>query len=701
MNTADPSNTADLLFEIAVEELPAGSLLSMAGHLAEHLQKELAGAGFVAAGGQVKQFATPRRLAVLVSDVKGRQEDQAVEKRGPAVAAAFDDDGNPTKAVQGFARSCGVEPSELERIETPKGEWLIFRSMAEGQSLAAFLAPVLNNIIKQMPSPRRMRWSDGEVEFLRPVRGATLLHGSNVFSLEVLGTTTGNTVAGHRFHAPGPFTLNQASEYEDVLSQKGRVIADFDSRRQRVVEMVEQCAASAGASVVMDPALVDEVTALVEWPVAVSGAYDEHFLELPKEALIQTMEENQKYFALVDKTGKLKPGFITVSNIESSNSETVVSGNERVIRPRFADTLFFWEKDSAQKLASRTEMLEKVLFQEKLGSLLDKTIRLESISEYIAGQFGADPVQAKRAAHLSKCDLVTDTVGELAKMQGIAGCYMAATDGEPKEVCTALREQYYPIKAGGALPETTLGRVLAIADKTDTLVGIFGIGEKPSGAKDPFALRRSAIGLLRMLVESEQSLDLQALFAHAASTFGSRLNADNDSSETVTFVMERLRSYYQERGEPHDVIDAVMAKGVTDPWDFHRRVQAIGSFRKTDAAESLAAANKRIQNILKKVEGTVPDALADDQLTEAAEKTLAANLRDVTAELVPKFEQGDYMNAMASTAKLRDSVDDFFDSVMVMVDDEKLRNNRLALLKQVGELCSRTADLSRLQPDAG
>ncbi len=701
MNTADQSNTSDLLFEIAVEELPAGSLLSMAGHLAEQLHKALADAGFAAVGGPVKQYATPRRLAVLIGNVKARQEDQAVEKRGPAVAAAFDADGNPTKAVQGFARSCGVDVSELERIETPKGEWLIFRSMAEGQSLAAFLDSILGGIIKQIPSPRRMRWSDGEVEFLRPVTGTALLHGSEVLSLEVLGTTTGNAISGHRFHAPGPFTLNQASEYESVLLQQGHVVADFDKRRQRIVESVEQCAASANASVVMDAALVDEVTALVEWPVAVSGTYDEHFLELPKEALIQTMEENQKYFALVDGAGNLKPGFVTVSNIDSSNVETVVSGNERVIRPRFADTLFFWEKDSAQKLASRTEMLEKVLFQEKLGSLLDKTTRLESISEYIAGQFGADTALAKRAAHLSKCDLVTDTVGELAKMQGIAGDYMAAADGEPKEVCTALREQYYPIKAGGDLPETTTGRVLAIADKTDTLVGIFGIGEKPSGAKDPFALRRSAIGLLRMLIESEQSLDLQPLFAHAAKTFGSRLNADHDSSETTAFVMERLRSYYQDRGEPHDVIDAVMAKGVTDPWDFHRRVQAIGSFRKTEAAESLSAANKRIQNILKKIDGVVPDTLADEQLTEAAEKILAANLRDVTAELVPKFEQGDYMNAMASTAKLRDSVDDFFDSVMVMVDDEKLRNNRLALLKQVGELCSQTADLSRLQPDAG
>ena len=404
-------NTADLLLEIAVEELPAHSLLPMVGHLAEQLHKELAEAGFAAPDATVKQFATPRRLGVLVSAVKGRQEDQAVEKRGPAVAAAFDDDGNPTKALQGFARGCGVEPSELERIETDKGEWLIFRTVAEGQQLADFLDGVLNTIVRQMPSPRRMRWSDGDIEFLRPVLATTLMHGADVLPLTVLGTTASNTVAGHRFHAPGPFTLNQASDYEDVLLQQGKVVASFQARRERVVEMVEKCAAAEGASVVMDPGLVDEVTALVEWPVAVSGVYEKHFLELPKEALIQTMEENQKYFALVDSDGKLRPGFITVSNIDSSRMETVSSGNERVIRPRFADTLFFWEKDGAQTLASRVESLEKVLFQEKLGSLLDKTVRLESISEYMAGEFGADSVLAARAARLSKCDLVTDTVG--------------------------------------------------------------------------------------------------------------------------------------------------------------------------------------------------------------------------------------------------------------------------------------------------
>lgn len=691
-------NTADLLFEIAVEELPATSLQPMVGHLAEHLHKELVAGGFATANSAVKQFATPRRLAVIVADVVARQQQQAVEKRGPAVAAAYDADGNPTKALQGFARSCGVEPAELERIETEKGEWLVFRTVAEGQTLAAFLEPTLTSIVRQMPSPRRMRWSDGDTEFLRPVRAINLLHGGDVLPLQLLGVTAGNSIAGHRFHAPGPFELNTASDYEEVLL-KGYVIADFAARRQRVVELVEACAQKAGATVVMDPALVDEVTALVEWPVAVSGAFDKHFLDLPKEALIQTMEVNQKYFALVDSAGNLQPGFVTVSNIESTHVDTVSSGNERVIRPRFADTLFFWEKDAATGLHTRVEALEKVLFQEKLGSLRDKTNRLESLSEYMAGEFSTDASHAIRAAHLSKCDLVTDTVGELPKMQGIAGDYMAAANGEPEEVCQALREQYYPIKAGGALPQTPLGRILAIADKTDTLVGIFGIGEKPSGAKDPFALRRSAVGLLRILIESEQSLDLQPLFAHSAASFGNRLNADHDSAETVAFVMERLRSYYQERGEPHDVIDAVMAKRITDPLDFHRRVLAIGSFRKTEAAESLAAANKRIQNILKKIDGAVPDILVDEHLTEPAEKTLAVNLREVTAELTPKFEQGDYMNAMRSTAKLRDSVDAFFDNVMVMVDDEELRSNRLALLKQVGELCSRTADLSRLQPE--
>jgi len=693
-------NSNDLLFEIGVEELPATSVQPMAAHLAEHLVKVLEEGGFVPAKTECNQYATPRRLAVLLPDVLERQEDQAVEKRGPAVAAAFDDEGNPTKALQGFARSCGVEANELERIETDKGEWLVFRSVASGQTLAEFLQESLPAIIKQLPSPRRMRWSDGDTEFLRPVRSIALIHGSAVLPLELLGQTSGNQIAGHRFHAPGPHQLKQASDYESLLQNQAHVVASFDQRRQMVIEQVEACAKKAGSQVVMDPALVDEVTALVEWPVAISGSFDEHFLSLPKEALIQTMEENQKYFALLDADGNLKPGFVTVSNIESNNFATVITGNERVIRPRFEDTLFFWEKDSRESLESRLPLLEKVLFQEKLGSVLDKTKRLESLCSYMAKALNADEVQAKRAATLSKCDLVTDTVGELAKMQGIAGQYLAAGDGEPAEVCLALREQYYPLKAGGSLPQTVFGQLLSLAEKTDTLVGIFGIGQKPSGAKDPFALRRSAVGLLRILIEGDLSLDIRELFTHSAKTFGDKLDSKHDLDETVGFVMERLRSYYQDRGESHDVVDAVMAKGVTDPLDFDRRVQAIRDFRQTDAAESLSAANKRIQNILKKADVAVPDSLREDRLAEPAEKNLAANLQDVRGELVPKFEQGNYIDAMRSTAKLRESVDEFFDSVMVMVDDKELQSNRLALLKQVGELCSRTADLSRLQPDA-
>lgn len=697
-------NTNDLLFEIGVEELPAGSVQPMAAHLAGQLTKSLQEGGFINAGAQCRQFATPRRLAVLVADVAERQEDQSVEKRGPAVASAFDAEGKPTKALQGFAKSCGVSPDELERVATDKGEWLVFRTVASGQTLAEFLQEALPAIIKQMPSPRRMRWSDGDAEFIRPVRSIVVLHGTSVLPLELLGQSAGNEITGHRFHAPGPHIIKQAAEYESLLKNDAHVVASFDERRRMVAEQVEACAKKAGAQVVMDAALVDEVTALVEWPVAISGSFDDHFLSLPKEALIQTMEENQKYFALIDGDGNLKPGFVTVSNIDSKNFETVVTGNERVIRPRFEDTLFFWEKDSREPLEARLPMLEKVLFQEKLGSVLDKTRRLQSLSKYMAHELNADEQQAERAAMLSKCDLVTDTVGELAKMQGIAGQYLAAADGEPAEVCLALREQYYPLKAGGSLPQTPLGQVLALAEKTDTLVGIFGIGQKPSGAKDPFALRRSAVGLLRILIECELSLDVRKLFAHSATTFGDKLESGNEGEQalddTVNFVMERLRSYYQDRGESHDVVDAVMAKGITDPLDFDRRVQAIRDFRETDAAESLSAANKRIQNILKKAEVDVPDSLREDRLAEPAEKNLAANLEDVRGELVPKFEQGNYIDAMRSTAKLRESVDEFFDSVMVMVDDKDLQTNRLALLKQVGELCSRTADLSRLQPDA-
>ena len=693
-------NHSDLLIEIGIEELPAASVLPMADSLGSSLASSLADAGFSAAADKTppRVFATPRRLAVLVTDVVAQQQDQAVERKGPSVAAAYDDKGEPTKALQGFARSCGVEPSELEKVSTDKGDWLIFKSTAIGLTLAAFLSEHLPQILKQLPSPRRMRWSDGDIEFLRPLRWLTALHGNEHVPLQVLGLDSVAHTYGHRFHAPGELALTSASSYQQQLQNDGYVMADYQERRKKVIAEVEQSAKLAGAGVVMDTALVDEVTSLVEWPVAIAGRFDERFLSLPKEALIQTMEENQRYFALLEKDGSLNPGFITVANIESSNVDSVKEGNERVIRPRFADTLFFWEKDRELSLEARLPQLEKVLFQKELGTLYDKTERLQSIASFLADRLQGDKQASERAAKLAKCDLVTETVGELAKMQGIAGSYLAHADGESDAVATALREQYLPLKSGGQLPQTMVGQVLSLADKTDLLVGIFGIGQKPSGAKDPFGLRRAAVGLLRILVEGNHSVDLAELFNHAAVAYGDKLEKSFKVDELIEFVMERLRSYYLDRGERYDVIDAVAAKGLTDMRDFNRRVTAIAGFRESEAADSLAAASKRINNILKKAKGAAATSVSGEHLVEPAEKHLAESLQSIASELEPQFKQGDYVEAMRSTAKLRESVDDFFDNVMVMVDDETLKANRLALLTQVAELCSRTADLSQLQP---
>ena len=692
-------NHQDLLVEIGVEELPASASQPMSQALAAGLEKALQNGEFLSETSGVEVYSTPRRIAVLLAGVASAQADRAVERKGPSVATGFDQQGEPTKALAGFARSCGVDVDTLERVETDKGEWFVFRSMSKGLPLADFLSAELPAVIKQIPSPRRMRWSDGETEFLRPVRWLTVLHGDEHINLELLGCTSGRVTYGHRFHYPDAIDPGSAANYASVLSTNGHVMPDFDSRRMHIAEEVEQCAQSVGARVDINDELLDEVTALVEWPVAIAGSFDPEFLSLPKEALVQTMAENQRYFALYHEDGGLYPGFITVANLISSNQGTIREGNERVIRPRFADTLFFWQKDREQKLEQRLESLEKVLFQKDLGSLRDRTRRLKQIAQWLALELDVDSGAAARAAELSKCDLVTDTVGELAKMQGIAGSYLAESDGENAQVCSAIREQYLPLKSGGDLPATPIGQVLSIADKADILVGIFGIGQKPSGAKDPFALRRAAVGMLRILIEGNLPLNIEALFQQTARIYGGDIEKNFDSAELLEFVQERLRNYYLERGERHDVIDAVAAKGITDPYDFNRRVTAIAGFRRSDAAESLAAANKRINNILKKAGSDFSVPVRDEYLIEPAEKTLAGQLAQIEAELSPQFEQGNYGEAMQSTAKLRESVDDFFDHVMVMDEDENLRSNRLALLNRVAGLCSRTADLSKLQPE--
>ena len=695
---------ADLLIELGCEDLPAGSVVPLAEHLYKGVFNALRKAELLDTAVQEAMFegavfATPRRIATLRGNVSERQPDREVERKGPAVAAAYDADGQPTKALQGFLRSANANVDELSTLETPKGAWVVLRQRQAGLTLADVLAEALPEIVRTMPMPRRMRWGAGEHEFLRPVVWLLALHGSETLPLELFGLEAGNVTHGHRFHAPGPIRIESPAGYEEAL-MKAKVFADPVERRERIVDDVRRAAEAAGGTVTRDDAqkndpLFDEVTALVEWPVALAGRFDEAFLEIPDEALIQTMEENQRYFALRDGNGALMNAFVTVANIESTNPATVVDGNERVIRPRFADTMFFWEQDKRRTLAEMRPALDRVLFQEKLGSVGDKVARLEALVGEIAPVTGADADEARLAASLCKSDLVSAIVEELPKMQGIAGRHYAAREGHPDAVAAAMEEHYFPKQAGGALPSGNVARTLALADKADTLVGIHGQGLVPSGAKDPFALRRASLGIVRILREGGLDMDVAELVAAAVKGYAGRVDGI-DEGAIVGYVVERLRGHLVERGASADAVDAVLAKGLSHPLDIDARLDAIERFRTTDAATSLAAASKRIANILRKAGTTVSDALDPDALVEPAERALADALEAARPDIEARFAARDYAGAMAATATLREPIDAFFDAVMVMDEDPRLRDNRLALLARVMRLCGFTAELSRL-----
>jgi len=684
---------ADLLIEFGCEDLPAGAIVPMANHFATHLHSVLSNADL--AGDKPKTFATPRRIAALWPGVGERQPDQAVERRGPAVKAAYKD-GEPTKALTGFLKSAGATLDDVSTIDTPKGAWVVVKQTQTGQSLADIVAGALPELIKNFPVPRRMRWADQSHEFLRPVNWLLAVHGDKVLPVTALGLTAGNVTYGHRFHAPDAITISSPARYITQL-EEAYVVADFAERRGRIVEQVRREASALDGSAVMDEELVDEVTALVEWPVALAGRFDAEFLDIPKEALIQTMQENQRYFALLDTQGQLMPAFITVANIESSNPQTVIDGNERVIRPRFADTMFFWNQDKAKALQELSPELDAVLFQKQLGSVGDKVRRLKHLVRWVAPALGANADECVTAAGLCKCDLTSEIVKELPKMQGIAGRYYAARDGHNTAIASTMEEHYFPKQAGGTLPGNVTAQVVALADKTDTLVGIYGLGLKPTGAKDPFGLRRAALGLVRILIEGKQNIELDRLFDESAKTFGDKL-PDVDGGEIMHYVMERLRSYALEQGYHSDVVDAVLAKQLVNPLDIAARFDAITEFRESPAAVSLSAASKRIGNILKKAGDTVPDSIDTALFVEPEERALHDALQAARPTIEAQFEARNYAHAMTDTASLREPVDRFFDGVMVMADDAGLRNNRLALLQQVKALCSYTAELSRLQP---
>ncbi|MDM7322473.1 MAG: glycine--tRNA ligase subunit beta [Gammaproteobacteria bacterium] len=687
-------STRDLLIEVGTEELPPKALMTLANALADGMVRRLYDAGLAPQGHTV--YATPRRLAVLVQGVAERQPDREVERRGPAVNAAFDDEGRPSKALEGFARSCGVSVDQLEERITDKGAWMIYRAMQPGQPAQTLIPDMLRAALDELPIPKRMRWGAGEATFVRPVHWIVLLFGKDVIDAEILGVRTGHTTRGHRFHHPAPLPIPAPSDYAALLEGVGHVIADFQARRAMIRAQIEAAACELGGRAVLDDDLLDEVTALTEWPRVVTGNFEPRFLEVPKEALISTMQGHQRYFPLLDEAGELLPHFITVVNIDSRNPAAVREGNERVIRPRFSDAEFFWREDRKQPLSAHLESLKTVVFQQRLGTLYDKTERVMRLARHIAGLIGADMERAARAALLAKCDLMTGMVGEFPELQGVMGRYLARHDGEHAEVAQALDEVYMPRRAGDALPETRVGQALALAERLDTLVGIFAIGQGPTGAKDPFALRRAALGVLRILIERELDLDLHALLAFTAEGLQSRVDAKSVVETVFDFMLERMRAYAQDRGIRVDVFEAVLATRPLRPLDFERRAQAVNDFLALPQAESLSAANKRIANILKKVEGELPSRIDTALLDDPAERKLAQRVQQLEGELAPLFAAGDYTAALGRLAHLREAVDAFFDGVMVMTEDTALRANRLALLNRLRALFLRVADISVL-----
>lgn len=689
------SNKNDLLVEIGTEELPPVTLgkLSHAFYNGVKEGLEKADLSFSA----IKKFAAPRRLALLISDLDVAQQDKEVERRGPAIAASFDEDGCPSKAAEGFARSCGVKVEDLEKLETDKGAWLNFKSVQKGQQTAALIPAIIQTALDKLPIAKRMRWADLDAQFVRPVQWLVLLFGNDVIDAEILSVKSGRETRGHRFHHPDTITIPSPSEYEMLLETHGKVIADFDRRKEAVRGQVDEIALSKKGKAIIDEELLDEVSAMVEWPVAVMGNFEERFLDVPQETLILTMKTNQKYFYVVDDKGALLPHFITVSNIESKDVSRVQEGNERVIRPRFADAEFFWNQDRKSKLADRTEQLGTVVFQKKLGTLLDKIRRVEKISAAIADQLKGDKKLASRAAQLCKCDLMTEMVGEFASLQGIMGRYYAIHDGENAEVAQALEDYYKPKFSGDSLPQSITSQSLAIADRLDTLLGIFAIGQIPTGDKDPFALRRAALGVLRIIIENKLDLDLSGLIDIAAKQHDKSIKPGNAKEPVLDFILDRLHAYYIDQGIRPDVLDAVLSTKPTKPLDIDNRLQAVANFRQLAEAESLAAANKRIGNILKKIDGKLPVKINEKLLQETAENNLYSTLNKLDDKVQSLIDQAKYQDALTELSTLRKDVDQFFDDVMVMADDDKLKNNRIALLNKLHGLFLQIADISKLQ----
>ena len=686
--------TQNFLVEIGTEELPPKALKTLATSFADNVEVELNQAGL--SFDKIEWFASPRRLAVKVLNLATQQPSKEIEKRGPAVSAAFDAEGNPTKAAEGWARGCGITVEQAERIATDKGEWLVHRAKIKGQPTKNLLNDIVANALAKLPIPKPMRWADKTVQFIRPVHTVTMLLGDELIEGEILGVASARTIRGHRFLGEKEFEIQHADQYPQLLREKGSVVADFNERKAEILAKSQAKATALGGVADIEESLLEEVTSLVEYPNVLAAKFEERFLAVPAEALVYTMKGDQKYFPIYDKDGKLLPHFIFVSNINPEDPTAIIEGNEKVVRPRLTDAEFFFKTDLKQKLVDRLPRLETVLFQQQLGTLKDKTDRIEQLAGEIAKQIGADEAKAKRAGLLSKCDLMTNMVFEFTDTQGVMGMHYARHDGEDEEVAVALNEQYMPRFAGDELPKSLVASAVALADKFDTLTGIFGIGQAPKGSADPFALRRAALGALRIIVEKNLPLDLEDLVKKSAALFGDKLTNQNVVADVVDFMLGRFRAWYQDEGIAVDVIQAVLARRPTRPADFDARVRAVSHFRTLDSAEALAAANKRVSNILAKADA----AIGEINLTacvEPAEKALAEAVLALRTEVQPLIAQGDYTAVLDKLANLRAPVDRFFDNVMVNAEDPALRQNRLAILNTLQSLFLQVADISVLQ----
>ena len=687
-------NTDILLIELGTEELPPKSLQTLATTFHQQIVEQLNKADLSFESS--KWFASPRRLAVQVTGLVSAQQDKEIEKRGPAVNVAFDDEGTPSKAAQGWARSNGITVEQAERLVTEKGEWLLHKAIQKGQSISELIPEMVNNAVAKLPIPKPMRWGSSRTQFIRPVHTLTMMYGADILAGECLGVTSNNQLQGHRFHHHGLMTLNHASEYEVALKE-AFVIADYQARKQLITEQIAEQAQKINAKVLMDEALLEEVVSLVEWPQALVGSFDESFLAVPAEPLIYSMKDHQKYFPLEDENGKLLNKFVFITNIESKEPTQVIFGNEKVIRPRLADAEFFFKTDKKTPLADRLTSLESVLFQKQLGTLKDKSERIANLSRFVAAKLGEDQDKAHRAGLLCKTDLMSDMVLEFPQVQGTMGKYYAQHDGEDADVAQALEDQYRPRFSGDKLPKANIGCAVAIADKIDTLVGIFGINQPPKGDKDPFALRRAAIGLIRIIIEKQLNLDLAELIAQSINDYADKLTNNETASQVLEFVLGRYKAHYQELNVSVDVIQAVLANAPSAPLDFDKRVAAVSHFKQLEAAQTLAAANKRVGNILAKFEGQLNDSFDLSLASEEQENALATEFARVEESLEPLMVGKDYQQALTELATLKQPIDDFFENVMVMADDEAIKVNRLTMLNNIRNSFLAIADISVLQ----